>query len=206
MFTIGHGTRTTEELAGLLRAAGAARVIDVRRYPASRRHPHFSRQELERSLPALGVAYEWRGEELGGRRTRRDSDGAGPGPGPGPTRHPAWRNASFGAYADHMDSPAFRDALEELFGNAAEEEPAAIMCAETLWWRCHRRLIADALVVAGCEVVHILDERTRQRHELHPNARVDEHGRPVYDVGVQRALLDRTPETVRSSGTTPPKR
>lgn len=173
VYTVGHGTRTTEELAEVLRAAGVTRLVDVRRFPASRRHPHFARAALEVTLPELGVAYEWRGEELGGRRTRREVAG--------PTRHPAWRNEGFRYYADYMDTPGFRAALAEV-ERVAAAQALAVMCAETLWWKCHRRLISDALVVDGLDVVHLIGPGESQPHKLHPALRVED-GRPVYDVG-----------------------
>jgi uncharacterized protein (DUF488 family) len=145
----------------------------VRRHPGSRRHPHLARTRLERALPEGGIAYEWRGEDLGGRRTPPPS---------GRPRHHALRVASFRAFADHMDTPAFRAALEQLARDAAGA-PLALMCAETLWWRCHRRLIADALALRGVEVVHIIPPHTLQAHPLHEAVRADESGRPVYDVG-----------------------
>ena len=174
VFTIGHGTRSTKELVATLSAAGVGRLLDVRRFPGSRRHPHFAREALERSLPAHGIAYEWWGEELGGRR------GA---PSGHPTRHGALTNKSFQSYADYMDSSTFRDALARLESAAAGGPPLAIMCAETLWWRCHRRMIADALTLRVVTVVHLIHPRSRQEHRLHPAARSDDDGRPVYDVG-----------------------
>lgn len=173
VFTVGHGTRSSDELARVLQAAGVTRLVDVRRFPGSRRHPHFAREPLERSMPALGIAYDWRGEELGGRRSRKEIGR--------PTRHPAWKNDGFRNYADYMDTDAFRAALAQLEGDA-EAEPLAVMCAETLWWRCHRRLISDALTVAGVEVVHLIGVNESQSHKLHPAIRVED-GRPVYDVG-----------------------
>lgn len=173
MFTVGHGTRSEEDFVALLTGAAVARLVDVRRFPGSRRHPHFAREALERSLPAAGIAYEWRGEELGGRRSRKEIGR--------PTRHPAWKNDGFRNYADYMDTDAFRSALATLEADAATE-CVAIMCAETLWWRCHRRLIADALTIDGLEVVHLIAPGESQRHTLHPAIRVED-GRPVYDVG-----------------------
>jgi uncharacterized protein (DUF488 family) len=171
VYTVGHGTRTSDELARIVRGAGVRRVFDVRRFPGSRRYPHFARQALERSLPDVGVSYEWRGEALGGRRAPLAT-----------SRHGALRVAGFRSFADHMDTPAFRDALTALEADATTGAPVAIMCAETLWWRCHRRLISDALVVDGFDVVHLVDAGTTQTHALHPNARVD-NGTPVYDIG-----------------------
>jgi uncharacterized protein (DUF488 family) len=170
LFTVGHGTRTTDELVAVLRHAGVERLVDVRRFPGSRRNPHLSREALARDLP---LAYEWWGEELGGRRSTSPQ-----------SRHPAWRNDAFRGYADWMDTPVFRQALDRLLMSAAEQ-PTAVMCAETLWWRCHRRLIADAAVVGGVEVVHLLAVGQAQSHVLNEAARVDEEGRPVYDVGAQ---------------------
>ena len=178
-FTVGHGTRAAEELVEVLRSADVGVVVDVRRYPGSRRHPHFARESLEQALPAAGIAYSFRGDELGGRRSLAKDR---------PTRHPAWRKASFQAYADYMDTPAFRDALARLESEAGSGPPRAIMCAETLWWRCHRRLIADALALHGHEVTHLLDESSRQSHPLHPSVRADDRGHPVYDVGTTGQL------------------
>ncbi|HYP24552.1 MAG TPA: DUF488 domain-containing protein [Actinomycetota bacterium] len=179
VFTVGHGTRTTEELAALLSGADATLLVDVRRFPGSRRHPHFAREALEESLPALGVEYDWRGEELGGRRSRT-KDSA--------TRHPAWRNDAFGAYADYMDTPEFRTALERLEAEARNGLRLAVMCAETLWWRCHRRLIADALALRGAEVVHLIQPGTTSVHPPNEWARLDDDRYPVYDVGVTGEL------------------
>lgn len=179
VYTVGHGTRTLEELAALLREAGVDLLVDVRRFPGSRRHPHFARESLEESLPALGVAYDWRGEELGGRRSRRRD---------GSSRHPAWRNDAFGGYADYMDTEPFRTALERLEREAAAGTAVAVMCAETLWWRCHRRLIADALLMHGLEVVHLVQPGNAAPHPGNETARRGDDGYPVYDVGVTGEL------------------
>lgn len=177
VWTVGHGARPLDEFITVLRSAAIELCVDVRMFPGSRRHPHFSRDALTDRLRTQGIDYEWRGEALGGRRKGADA-----------SRHPAWRNDSFRAYADHMDSKEFRSALDRLGAEAAEGKRAAIMCAETLWWRCHRRLIADALTVAGVEVVHLIGEREHQPHKLHEALRVDDDGRPVYDVGVEAEL------------------
>lgn len=179
LFTLGHGNRSTEELVAVLRGAGVARLVDVRRYPGSRRHPHMSEAALRKSLPDLGVAYEWWGEALGGRRrTVADS------------RHPAWRVDAFRGYADHTDTAEFRDAIARLEALAQADGPVAVMCAETLWWRCHRRLIADALTVRGTDVVHLLAVNARQPHRLPPSLRVGDDGWPVYDVGADVTMFD----------------
>ncbi|MDQ3986509.1 MAG: DUF488 domain-containing protein [Actinomycetota bacterium] len=177
VYTVGHGNRSIDELTSVLASVGVGRLIDVRRFPGSRRHPHFARESLERWLPDRGVGYEWRGEELGGRRN----------PSPGPSRHAAWRSSSFQAYADHMDTEDFRRALEGLIAEARAGPALAVMCAETLWWKCHRRLISDSLVARGITVIHLVDENNRQPHRFHPSARV-ENGGVVYDVGVDREL------------------
>lgn len=176
LYTVGHGTRTIEELRAVLAGADVTRVVDARRFPGSRRHPHFAREALERSLPAAGVAYDWRGETLGGRRSAAAR----------PSRHPAWTNASFRNYADYMETATFRTALAELEAEAGRER-LAVMCAETLWWRCHRRLIADAATVDGVDVVHLVRPGESQRHRLHPALRVED-GKPVYDVGATGTL------------------
>jgi uncharacterized protein (DUF488 family) len=179
VFTVGHGTRTTEGLAELLREGEVTLLDDVRRFPGSRRHPHFARDALAETLPGLGIEYEWRGEELGGRRSQKRD---------GTSRHPAWRNDAFGAYADHMDTQPFRAALEDLEARAGAGTRLAVMCAETLWWRCHRRLIADALVAHGVEVVHLMGPGSTSRHSLNEFARVGDDAYPVYDVGVTGEL------------------
>ena len=157
LFTVGHGTRTTDDLVAVLRDAGVERLVDVRRFTGSRRNPHLSREALAADLP---LAYEWWGEELGGRRQAVE-----------PSRHPEWRNAAFRAYADWMDTPMFTGALDRLLASAASV-PTAVMCAETLWWRCHRRLIADAAVLRGAEVVHLLDIGKAQVHVAAVQAKI----------------------------------
>jgi uncharacterized protein (DUF488 family) len=156
IWTVGHGTRSTEGLAGLLAAAGATTVIDVRRYPAGRRQPRFARQRLELDLPSLGIRYEWWGEALGGRR---------PMPASPPSESP-WRSRGFIAYAAHMRSDTFRTALAALEARAWAGEDLAFMCAETRWWQCHRRLIADALVFDGFAVRDLIDRPPGVQHEL----------------------------------------
>ena len=165
--TVGHGTRTTDELAGLLREAGVRTVIDVRRYPTGRRQPHLSTQRLAVDLPERGLAYEWWGEALGGRRRRPPgSEGAGES-----DASSGWRNPAFAAYAEHMATPEFGTALSAIEERARSGEAMALMCAETLWWRCHRRLIADALVRDGLAVEHLIDRVPGRRHRLLTGAR-----------------------------------
>ena len=179
LHTVGHGSRSLDELLATLHAASIGRLVDVRRFPGSRRHPHFARASLETELPRTGIVYDFRGDALGGRRQAT-----------GPSRHPAWREPSFRAYADYMDTPVFRAALAALEDTAAAGPPLAFMCAETLWWQCHRRLIADALTVRGAEVLHLIGTAPARPHVLHPDLRVDDEGRPVYDLHVSGTLLE----------------
>ena len=156
IWSIGHGTRTTDELAALLTEAGVEIVIDVRRYPAGRRQPHLSRARLAVDLPARNLGYEWWGEALGGRRRPSPDAGATTG----------WRSPAFAGYAEHMDTQSFRDALTAIEVRAGAGEALAIMCSETLWWRCHRRLIADALVSDGIVVEHLIDRVPGRSHPM----------------------------------------
>ncbi len=172
--TIGHGTRPVEEFIGLLKQAGVRRLVDVRSFPGSRRHPQFGSEALEAELEAAGIEYVWR-KDLGGfRKPRSDSP------------HVALRHPGFRGYADYMEGADFRGGLEWLTSSSVRT-PTAIMCAETVWWRCHRRMISDALVAGGWEVVHILGPGSPTAHELHPAARID-GGRLIYDVGGQAEL------------------
>jgi uncharacterized protein (DUF488 family) len=159
IFTVGHSTRTFEEFVALLTAHGVRRLADVRRIPKSRRHPHFAATSLETTLPAAGIMYR-HFPGLGGlRKPRKDS------------RNSAWRNDSFRGYADYMETAAFQQALEELIEWATV--PTAIMCAEAVWWQCHRQLIADALVARGFPVRHILSAALPGPHRLTDFARLE---------------------------------
>lgn len=169
--TIGHGARPIGEFVDLLRAASVQVLVDVRRFPGSRRHPQFGREPLATALSDANVWYEWQGEALGGRRAPR----AG-------SRHTALREASFAGYADHMDSSEFRHAVSDLVRRAGAGERIAVMCAETLWWRCHRSFVADALVSQGVEVVHLVAAGQSRHHRRHTTLRIGEDGWPVYDV------------------------
>lgn len=170
IYTIGHSTRTLDELVALLRDHGVMRLADIRRYPGSRRYPQFSRDALEQSLPAHGIAYEHL-PDLGGRRSpRKDSENM------------AWENPQFRGYADHMSSEAFRTAVEHLL---ASSDVTAVMCAEAVPWRCHRNLLADDLVRRGVEVVHIVGPGKAQAHELSDMARI-ENDRVVYPLPQKR--------------------
>lgn len=180
VLTIGHSTRSGEELLALLAQQGVETLVDVRRFPASRRHPHFSRDALEAALAGAGIQYIHE-PDLGGRRTAR----------PG-SPHTAWRVEAFRGYADHMETAAFQAALERLI-RLSGEKTTAILCAEAVPWRCHRRLISDALTARGIEVRHILGPGRADPHELDPNAHVLDGGRRlVYSgpEGRQRALFE----------------
>ncbi|HET9731914.1 MAG TPA: DUF488 domain-containing protein [Acidimicrobiales bacterium] len=171
LLTVGHGTLGIEQLTGLLVEAQVSSLVDVRTFPGSRRFPHFGRDALAGSVPAAGVGYEWR-PALGGRRR----------PQPG-SANVAWRNPSFQAYADYMASPPFLAALDQLVADAGEGN-VAVMCSESLWWRCHRRLIADAAVLLrGREVWHLFHDGRLQAHPPTPGARVTPEGVLVYDLG-----------------------
>ena len=159
VFTIGHSTRTLDELIELLRHHGVEELVDVRTIPASRRVPHFAKASLERALPQQGIAYR-HVPELGGlRKPKPDSINTG------------WRNVSFRGYADYMQDEAFWSALAGLEGLAAERR-VAVMCAEAVPWRCHRSLIADALTARGHEVRHITGTGEPAVHSMTPFARV----------------------------------
>jgi uncharacterized protein (DUF488 family) len=153
LFTLGHGTTEAQTLAGRLRAAGIERVVDVRRFPGSRRWPWFGAAEMARWLPEHGIAYV-PAPELGGRREPRPD-----------SPHVVLRERGFRGYADYMETAPFRVAFARLLSEAATAT-TAILCSETLWWRCHRRLIADATVLlGGVPVVHLVGEG-QQPHRL----------------------------------------
>ena len=153
VFTVGHSTHDLSRLVELLREHGVGAIADVRAHPGSRRMPRFNREVLGRELPGQGIGYHHI-PELGGRRR--------PVP-EGPNR--GWQVEAFRGYADHMASDEFAAGLERL-QTVARQRPTAIMCAEGLWWRCHRRLVADALVIRGWEVVHIAPDGGATAHEL----------------------------------------
>ena len=177
VFTVGHGTRTIEEFLSLLRGAEVRLLVDVRSFPGSRRHPQFGKDALAASLGSEGIAYEWK-KELGGfRKPRRGS------------RHTALASAGFRGYADHMETDEFGAARDWLI-RASMETPTAVMCAESLWWKCHRGMLSDALVAVGCDVRHIMTGGKIDEHRLHPAARVEE-GIPVYDLSSNQGRLIR---------------
>jgi uncharacterized protein (DUF488 family) len=161
ILTIGHSTHPEERFLALLDRHRVRAVADVRRYPSSRRLPHFNAARLEESLGEAGIAYERLGESLGGRRKPApDSPNTG------------WRVGGFQGYADHMASPEFIAGLGEL-ERLGEERRTAFMCAEGPWWRCHRQLIADALIVRGWSVLHVMPDGRLEPHRLTPFAVLD---------------------------------
>ncbi|MGH7906825.1 MAG: DUF488 family protein [Candidatus Binataceae bacterium] len=170
LFTIGHSTHPIERFIDLLRLHGIAVVADVRSFPGSRRWPQFNQESLESSLRQAGIDYRWL-KLLGGRRhlVNRDSP------------HIAWNNAAFRSYADYMDSDEFREGLENLI-QIARYTRVAVMCSEGLWWRCHRRIISDNLVIRGWDVMHIMPDGKLTDHRRAEFASVLD-GRLLYDGG-----------------------
>jgi uncharacterized protein (DUF488 family) len=160
VFTIGHSTRTVEQFIDLLRAASVQQLADIRTVPKSRRCPQFNSDALARSLGDAGIAYRHMPALGGLRHPRRDSPNTG------------WQNDSFRGYADYMSTGGFLTGLQDLIAWATLAT-TAIMCAEAVWWRCHRRLVADALTLRGIEVRHILGSGDPALHEMTRFARAD---------------------------------
>ena len=159
VWTIGHSTRAIAEFQELLVANDLSNIVDVRSYPGSRRYPQFNQVELSRVLGDVGVSYHHL-PNLGGRRK------------PVPhSRNTAWRNESFRAYADYMESDDFKKGIGELLVLAVDGR-TAIMCAEAVWWRCHRGLVADYLKANGAEVIHIIDANHNEPHPYTSAARI----------------------------------
>ena len=171
LITLGHGTATTDELAQLMREAGIGALVDVRTVPKSRRHPQFVREALQEWIPQVTAAsYRWEPRLGGFRKTTPGSPNV------------ALRHPSFRGYADYMETDAFARALGDLL-HAAESEQTAVMCSETLWWRCHRRLIADAAALLhGVEVRHLMHDGTLAAHRPTAGVRVTAEGKLRYDV------------------------
>jgi uncharacterized protein (DUF488 family) len=171
LLTFGHGTASAEQMTGLLRGAAVSALTDVRIAPGSRRHPHVARAELERWLPEAGICYRW-DKRLGGFRTPEpDSPDV------------AWRVDMFRGYAGHMRTAGFLAAVDDLLAQAGEQV-TAVMCAESLWWRCHRRMLADFVSAArGAEVRHLMHDGRLEEHVLSPGLRLRDDGLLVYDAG-----------------------
>jgi len=160
IWTIGHSTRKIDIFLALLEENGIKLVADVRMFPGSKRYPQFGRKALAKSLSEHGIRYE-HFPELGGRRKAKPD-----------SKNTAWRNESFRGYADYMETEDFRNGITRLVDLAEESGPTAIMCAEVVWWRCHRSLISDYLKARGVEVIHILDEKKTEPHPFTSAARI----------------------------------
>ena len=159
ILTVGHSTRSAEEFAAILKVHDVKNLVDVRSFPGSRRYPQFNKERLAASLESAKINY-YHLPKLGGRRTPSAT-----------SKNTAWKNASFRAYADHMETGEFEQGVKELL-ELAREAPTAIMCAESLWWKCHRSLIADHLKANGIEVIHLLDETHTEPHPYTSAARI----------------------------------
>ena len=183
ILSVGHSTHAIAQFTELLETARVQTIADVRRYPGSRRHPHFGADALAESLAGVGITYESFGEQLGGRRRpakgQADSNPV--------IDNSAWRNPSFRAYADYMSEPPFIEGLERL-QRLALERRTAVMCAEAHPSRCHRQLISDALHVRGWQVLHVLADHRIQPHSLSAHARVTGEGQLSYPGPAQLEL------------------
>lgn len=175
LHTVGHGTLAAQALVALLHDAGVAGIVDVRSFPGSRRHPQYGREAMEQWVPAAGLDYAWV-RRLGGRRPAAAS-----------SPHVALRHDAFRGYADHMETADFLAGVDELLA-LADHRPVAVMCSESVWWRCHRRLLADHLtLVRHVEVIHLMHDGRLVPHPVTPGARLA-GDTVVYDVGVTRPL------------------
>jgi uncharacterized protein (DUF488 family) len=174
IWTIGHSTRELEEFLGLLVQFRIEALADVRSFPGSRRYPQYGKDALAASLTERAIEYAWF-PALGGRRRASPN-----------SPNTAWRNAAFRGYADYMSTAEFARGLEQLL-DLASRARTVIMCAEALWWRCHRSMIADALCVRGVEVVHIMDARHETVHPMTSAASIV-HGELSYAASQQRLL------------------
>lgn len=171
IWTVGHSTRSDQDFGRILSAHEIQTLVDVRTYPVSRRYPQFNKEALSASLASIGLSYH-HDPRLGGRRApRKDS------------HNTAWQNAQFRGYADHMETDEFAAGIKELLELAGRSR-TTVMCAEAVWWRCHRSLIADYLKAAGHPVVHIIDEKKTEEHPFTSPARIVD-GQLTY-----RGLLD----------------
>jgi len=160
IWTIGHSTRAIADFISLLEENEIKLLADVRAWPASKRYPQFNKDALAASLCARGIRYEHFPELGGKRKSKPDS------------RNTAWRNASFRGYADYMETEQFQRGIERLLDVSRSDGATAIMCAEAVWWRCHRSLIADYLKARGLEVLHILGVNKSEAHPYTPAARI----------------------------------
>jgi uncharacterized protein (DUF488 family) len=176
LITFGHGTACEDRIAELLLSAGVSALVDVRTAPGSRRNPQVARAELERWLPGHGISYRWE-KRLGGfRRPAPDSPDV------------AWREDAFRGYAGHMRRPEFLAAIDEVLAQAACRR-LAVMCSESVWWRCHRRLIADfAEIARGVPVRHLMHDGRLAAHRRSPGVRLRADGLLVYDGGQEQLV------------------
>jgi uncharacterized protein (DUF488 family) len=182
LLTVGHGRLDADELTALLLGAGVGGLVDVRRYPGSRRNPSVGRDHLAEVLPASGIEYRW-DERLGGRRRLPDADDA----------DPWWTVDAFRAYAAHTRTQEFVEALDELLGQAARTR-TTVMCSEAVWWRCHRRLIADVASVGhGLDVLHLMPDGKLRPHRPAEGARRRDDDLVVWD-GAATPDLDQPTE------------
>jgi uncharacterized protein (DUF488 family) len=174
--TFGHGTASAERITQLLRGAELTGIIDIRTAPGSRRNPHVARAELERWLPESGISYRWERRLGGFRRPAQDSPDV------------TWREEAFRGYAGHMRTAGFLAAASDVIAEA-RTRLVAVMCSESLWWRCHRRLLADFVSVArGMPVRHLMPDGRLEDHRPSPGLRLRDDGLLVYDAG-QAPLL-----------------
>jgi uncharacterized protein (DUF488 family) len=170
LYTIGHSTRSLDELIDALQAHSIQTLVDIRSFPMSRRLPHFNRESLEKALPAAGIKYVWM-KDLGGRRKKSLDD----------SPNVALRNQSFRNYADYMLSPEFERTITDLI-KLGEQSRTAYLCAERVYFRCHRMLVSDWLVARGHEVSHIDDAKPAKAHKLMSEARLVD-GQLIYRGG-----------------------
>jgi uncharacterized protein (DUF488 family) len=160
IWTIGHSTRKIDDFVSALEAHGIKLIADVRLLPGSKRYPQFNQDALTKTLSERRIGYE-HFPELGGRRKPKPN-----------SRNSIWRNESFRGYADHMETEEFRKGIDRLSDLAGKIGPAAIMCAEAVWWRCHRALISDFLKARGIEIVHIMDAKKTEPHPFTSAAKI----------------------------------
>jgi uncharacterized protein (DUF488 family) len=170
LYTVGHSRRSFDELVDILRSAQVTRLVDIRSIPRSRTNPQFNRDVLPEALAAVDIAYT-HSEALGGRRGKSKVASSS---------NSGWQVQAFRNYADYATTPTFRAGLRELLALAACET-CAIMCAEAVWWRCHRRIVTDYVLAHGMPVVHLLSATKHEPATLTPFARVETKGRVSYD-------------------------
>ena len=166
IWTVGHSNRTLEDFVTILRSHNIELVVDVRRFPGSRRYPHFNSEKLSTALAEQGIAY-LHFPELGGRRAPRPD-----------SPNVAWRNEGFRGYADYMETAEFRAAIDKL-ASEAKKRRTVVMCAEALWWQCHRSMVADFLKTEGWSVWHVLGAQKTEEHKYTAPAHVV-NGRLTY--------------------------